>query len=269
MTPDAGRRPARASRTEDAGPSAGASVAVPRGSSGGQDATTGCSVHPGLDRLVGVMDRLRSPGGCPWDAEQTHESLLPYAVEEVYEVVEAVEAGDRAGMREELGDLLLQVVFHARIAQEHPDDPFDVDDVAADVAAKLRRRHPHVFGETAERAETAETAEARTGSAAGEGALDAEAVHRRWDVLKQSEKARASVVDGIPPALPALARAQKVLGRVRRAGLGVELPPDADSLGRRLLALVDEAQRVGVDAESALRGAVHDLESAVRRAEAG
>ncbi|MDT0167095.1 MazG family protein [Actinotalea sp. AC32] len=238
----------------------------------GSDATPARPEHPGIDRLVAVMDRLRSPGGCPWDAEQTHESLLPYAVEEVYEVMEAVEAGDRAGIREELGDLLLQVVFHARIAQEHPDDPFGVDDVAADVAAKLRRRHPHVFGEErgadpSDAGDPPRPADPADG-AAREGALDAEAVHRRWDALKQTEKERASVVDGIPPALPALARAQKVLGRVRRAGLEVELPPDPDDLGRRLLALVDEAQRAGVDAESALRGAVHDLESAVRRAEA-
>lgn len=223
--------------------------------------------HPGLTELVAVMDRLRSPGGCPWDAEQTHETLLPYAVEEVYEVVEAVEAGDRAGLREELGDLLLQVVFHARVAQEHPEDPFDVDDVAADVAAKLRRRHPHVFGGA---------------GAPADGPTDADAVHRRWEVLKQAEKARGSVVDGIPPALPALARAQKVLGRVHRAGLDhvvadVEPGPGATGapggagpaaeLGGRLLALTAEAHALGVDAEAALRTAVRGLEDAVRRAE--
>src|SRR5947209_18201229 len=97
-----------------------------------------------LDELVAVMARLRAPGGCPWDADQTHESLVPYALEETYELVEAIESGDREGLREELGDVLLQVVFHARIAAEDPDEPFDVDDVVADLVAKLVRRHPHV-----------------------------------------------------------------------------------------------------------------------------
>ena len=92
------------------------------------------------------MDRLRSPGGCPWDAEQTHESLVTYLLEETYETIEAIETGDRDHLREELGDLLLQVVFHARIAQEHPEQPWSIDDVAADIVAKLVRRHPHVFG---------------------------------------------------------------------------------------------------------------------------
>lgn len=230
--------------------------------------------HPGLAELVSVMDRLRSPGGCPWDAEQTHESLVPYAVEEVAEVVEAVETGDRAGMREELGDLLLQVVFHARVAQEHPEDPFGIDDVAQAIAEKLRRRHPHVFGDV-------------TVSGAQE-------VHRNWEALKQEEKRRASVVDGIPPVLPALARAQKVLGRARRAGLPVPFPEDVahgaaaereavsdrgtapergvgalrSDLGARLLALAVEAEAAGVDAEQALRGAVRDLEERIRRHEA-
>lgn len=222
--------------------------------------------HRGLEELVAVMDRLRSPGGCPWDAEQTHESLVAYAVEEVAEVVEAVETGDRAGMREELGDLLLQVVFHARVAQEHPDDPFDIDDVALGIAAKLRRRHPHVFADVT--------------------VTDAEEVHRNWDALKQAEKRRASVVDGIPPALPALARAQKVLGRLRRAGVALPAPDPAtvthgspvrlepsggsvvaDVLGARLLDLVVEAEAAGVDAEQALRRAVRELEEQVRRQE--
>lgn len=224
--------------------------------------------HRGLEDLVAVMDRLRSPGGCPWDAEQTHESLVAYAVEEVAEVVEAVETGDRAGLREELGDLLLQVVFHARVAQEHPDDPFDIDDVAVGVAAKLRRRHPHVFADVS--------------------VADAEEVHRNWEAIKQAEKDRASVVDGIPPALPALARAQKVLGRLRRAGVALPVhavdplssPPGspvhhepvgasvvADVLGARLLELVVEAEAAGVDAEQALRRAVRELEQQVRRQE--
>ena len=145
-----------------------------------------------LRDLVRVMDRLRSPGGCPWDADQTHESLVPYALEETYELVEAIETGDRTGLREELGDVLLQVVFHARIAAEDPDDPFDVDDVAADLVAKLVRRHPHVFDE----------ADGPTTD-----------LHVQWDKLKNAEKSRASALDGIPLALGALARAQKVADR--------------------------------------------------------
>ena len=110
------------------------------------------AVEPGhaFLELVAVMDRLRSPGGCPWDARQTHRSLVEYLVEETYETVEAIETDDRAGLREELGDLLLQVVFHARMAQENPKDPWDIDDVAEGIVAKLVTRHPHVFaGEVA------------------------------------------------------------------------------------------------------------------------
>ncbi|WP_225755375.1 MazG family protein [Actinotalea sp. Marseille-Q4924] len=235
----------------DAGPTADGPAVPPAEPSAGADPEAG----GGIADLVAVMDRLRSPGGCPWDAEQTHESLVPYAVEEVAEVVEAVETGDRAGLREELGDLLLQVVFHARVAQDHPDDPFDIDDVARGIAAKLRRRHPHVFGDV-------------TVAGAAE-------VHRNWDAIKQTEKSRASAVDGIPPALPALARAQKVLGRLRRAGLPVpdrtardapDTAPDdaAADLGARLLALVVEADAAGVDAEQVLRGTVRELEDRVR-----
>ena len=211
-----------------------------------------------LDDLVAVMDTLRSPGGCPWDAEQTHESLLPYAVEEVFEVVEAVEDGDRAALREELGDLLLQVIFHARVAQEHPTEPFGIDDVAAGVAAKLRARHPHVFGDVV--------------------VSGADEVHRNWEAIKKTEKARTSALDGIPRGMPALARAEMVAGRARRGGLPVaevatavvgDVPAaDAGALGRRLLALALEAQAAGIDAEAALRAAVRDLEQALRAAEA-
>ncbi|MFC8193446.1 MazG family protein [Cellulomonas sp. NPDC057328] len=152
-------------------------------------------------RLVAVMDRLRSPGGCPWDAEQTHTSLVPYALEEVHELAEAVDAGDREGLREELGDVLLQVVFHARVAQEDAADPFDVAEVADRLVAKLVRRHPHVFGDDAD-------------------ALEAGDVHRRWDDAKRAEKpARESALDGVPASLGALARTQKVAGKAVRAGL--------------------------------------------------
>ena len=210
-----------------------------------------------LADLVAVMDRLRSPGGCPWDAEQTHASRLPYAVEEVYEVVDAVEDGDRVALREELGDLLLQVVFHARVAQEHPAEPFGIEEVAAGIAAKLRARHPHVFGEV-------------TVSGADE-------VHRNWEAIKKAEKARESALDGIPRSLPALARAEKVATRARRAGLPVDAVADGvlaadgvlggSDVGRRLLALALEAQAAGADAEAELRAAVRALEAALRAAE--
>jgi XTP/dITP diphosphohydrolase len=199
-----------------------------------------------LRRLVAVMDRLRSPGGCPWDAEQTHASLVPYVLEEAYEVAEAVEHDDRANLREELGDLLLQVVFHARIAQEHPDDPFDVDDVATDLVAKLVRRHPHVF------------ADARV--------ADADGVHRQWEQIKRTEKQRESVLDGVPLALGALARAQKVASRAARAGLDAPAPA-GDALGERLLALVLEARASGLDAVGELRRAAAAWETDLRAAE--
>ena len=204
-----------------------------------------------LDDLVAVMDRLRSPGGCPWDAEQTHASLVPFAIEEVFEVAEAVETGDRANLREELGDLLLQVVFHTRVAQEHAEDPFDLEDVAAGIAEKLRRRHPHVFAEV-------------------EDLGGAEDVHRRWERLKQEEKARDSVFDGIPVAMPSLARAQKVVGRAVRAGLAAPAPVvigDAAELGELLLGIASAAHAAGLDAEAALRSAVRRFEAASRDAE--
>ncbi|ROS22987.1 MazG family protein [Cellulomonas sp. PhB150] len=194
--------------------------------------------------LVAVMDRLRSPGGCPWDAEQTHLTLAPYAIEEAYELAEAVEAGDRAGLREELGDLLLQVVFHARLAQEDTDEPFDVDDVATDLTAKLVRRHPHVFADA-----------------------DAADLHVQWDRIKKDEKQRESVFDGIPVALGALARAQKVAGRAQRSGLEVAAPDEG--LGARLLALVLEARDAGLDAEGELRRTATAWERALRASEGG
>ena len=226
----------------------------------------------GVYALVEVMDRLRSPGGCPWDAAQTHASLVPYVLEEAYEVADAIESGDRAGTREELGDLLLQVVFHARIAQDDPAEPFDLDDVARGVTEKLVRRHPHVFDRSA-----------------GDGArADLEGLHVQWDRIKAHEKQRGSVLDGIPAAQGALARGQKVLSRARRAGLavgpdlsrvaapdqrGAADAPDAAAwtateVGRKLLELVAVADLMGVDAESALRSAVRAAEADVRASEA-
>ncbi|WP_234983347.1 YabN family protein [Demequina sp. NBRC 110053] len=201
----------------------------------------------GVDRLIQVMDRLRSPGGCPWDAEQTHQTLTAYALEETYELIEAIESGSREDMLEELGDVLLQVVFHARVAQEHAEAPFDIDDVANAVADKLVERHPHVFD--------------------GADAGSAEEVHARWERIKKETKQRESVMDGIPAAQPSLARAQKVISRAARAGLSVQDPAGV-GIGPQLLALVARAQAEGVDAEAALRDATRDYEAAAREAEA-
>jgi XTP/dITP diphosphohydrolase len=196
--------------------------------------------------LVAVMDRLRSPGGCPWDAAQTPESLVKYLVEEVYELVEAIEEGDRETLLEELGDVLLQVFFHARIAEEDPERPFGIDDVAGGIVDKLTYRHPHVFGDV--------------------DAPTAEHVEANWEKLKAVEKQRQSVVDGVPLAQPALALAAKLHSRVAKAGLEVPLP-DADDLGSRLLALAVEAQQAGLDPEFELRAAARRYRDAIRQAE--
>jgi XTP/dITP diphosphohydrolase len=206
--------------------------------------------------LVAVMDRLRSPGGCPWDREQTHRSLAPYLLEETYETLEAIDAADASHLREELGDLLLQVVFHARIAAEDPDEPWTIDDVAAGITDKLVRRHPHVFAD-----------------AVAESAAHVEAA---WDRLKATEKARSSALDGIPATLPALALAAKTIGRSRRAGVAPPtagtVPPvdtaDERAIGEALLGLVALAEENGVDAEQALRGAVRRYAGVVRENEA-
>jgi XTP/dITP diphosphohydrolase len=207
--------------------------------------------------LVAVMDRLRSPGGCPWDAEQTHESLVPHLIEETHELVEAIESGDRTHMAEELGDVLLQVAFHARIAQEHDDLPFGIDDVAGGIVDKLVRRHPHVFAEV-------EAGTAQDGSA--------QDVSASWEQIKAAEKPhRTSPLDGVPESLPALARANKAAARLNRAGLG-DLTVEAaqgDDVGPRLLALVLQARTAGVDPEAALRAVVRELETAVRADRAG
>ena len=215
--------------------------------------------------LVAVMDTLRSPGGCPWDARQTHESLVEYLIEESYESVEAIEAGDRAGMREELGDLLLQVVFHSRIAQDDSEDPWNIDDVADGITRKLIARHPHVFDKAAD--------DATAGKSADEVEVD-------WHALKAKEKNRESVTDGIPANLPALLRAAKVLSRstrlanpapeldeVDRASVALEGVESAEQLGDLLLAIVSEARECGWDAEGALRDATRRRISEIRAAE--
>ncbi|WP_258534991.1 nucleoside triphosphate pyrophosphohydrolase [Streptomyces sp. PT12] len=203
--------------------------------------------------LVQVMDRIRAE--CPWASLRTHADLARYGIEEMYELVEAIEAGDRAEVREELGDVLLQVVFHARIAAEDAEEPFDIDDVAGGIVAKLIHRHPHVFGD-----ETAETADD---------------VKELWLRTKAAEKRRASVTEGVPLAQPGLSLAAKLAGRVRAAGLDVPLPgpdvplpgPEAD-FGYRLLALAAEAEAAGIDAETSLRAAARAYHEAIRAVEA-
>ena len=195
------------------------------------------------------MDRLRSPGGCPWDAQQTHRSLAPYLLEETYEVLDAIQNESVVELREELGDVLFQVLFHARLAEERPDgERFDIDDVAADAAAKLTRRHPHVFADT-----VADTPAA---------------VEANWDVIKQAEKQRTSATEGIPTALPALALAAKLHSRARRAGVDAPVPDD-DSFGARLLRLAIEAGESGTDPELALREAASAYADAIRSIEMG
>lgn len=198
--------------------------------------------------LVQVMDRVRRE--CPWTSRQTHEGLVKYATEEAYELVEAIEDGDREALREELGDVLLQVVFHARLAEEgRPGDgaePFSIDDVAGSLVEKLIHRHPHVFGD----------ADAQT----------PEDVSAHWQRTKAVEKQRESVTDGIPLAQPGLALAAKLAGRVRTGGVPVELPR-GEGIGYELLELAARAEAAGVDPETALRAAARVYRDAIRAAE--
>ncbi len=189
-----------------------------------------------LLEAVAVMDRLRSPGGCPWDAEQTHQSLLRYLIEECYELVAAVENGDRSAIREELGDVLLQVLFHSRIAAEDPDElgGFDIDDVAADLVDKLVRRHPHVF-------------DAEHGPV--HSASDQE---RRWDELKKNEQGRSGALDGVAFGQPAAALAAKLGSRAGKFGIAVE-PPAGESAAEAMFRIAYAAGARGEDPESDLR----------------
>ena len=194
-----------------------------------------------LRRLVAVMHALRL--GCPWDMQQTHASLLHYLVEEAAEVVDAVETGTDDDLREELGDLLLQIAFHSEIASER--DAFDIDDVARGINDKLIARHPHVF--------------------AGEEAPDD--LNAVWEQRKKVEKKRDSALDGIPVSLPVLARANKVISRARSHDVPLDLPTepiDAAGVGTELLALASRAQASGIDPEQALRAALRDLEASIR-----
>ena len=199
-----------------------------------------------------VMDRLRSPGGCPWDAEQTHRSLLPYLVEECYELYQAIEDDDLVAVREELGDVLLQVLFHARVAAEEAPS-FDIDDVAADLVAKLVGRHPHVF--------------APSGVDAPDRIDTAERQQHRWDELKRAEKQRESSMDGVPLGQPAAALAAKLVSRAARAGWPAELVPTGSGVGDQLFATAAAAKLAGIDPEAELRTAARRFADAVRAAE--
>lgn len=205
--------------------------------------------HPRLDELIATLERLRAPGGCAWDREQTHASLVQYLVEESAELVEAIESGDDAELIEELGDVLYQVLFHADIAAEA--GRFTLEDVAAHMTQKMQARHPHVFGDV-----VAETPDA---------------VVATWEAVKAVEKAhRTSVLEGIPAGMPGLALADKVLGRAAKLGVTVEPapPPETEEeLGAQLLALVAGAKAEGLDAERALRGALRSLRSRITAAE--
>ncbi|MGW7329052.1 nucleoside triphosphate pyrophosphohydrolase [Streptomyces sp. NPDC054840] len=196
--------------------------------------------------LVQVMDRVRRE--CPWTSRQTHRGLAKYAIEEAYELVEAIEDGDREELREELGDVLLQVVFHARIAEEYedPDEAFSIDDVAGALVTKLIHRHPHVFGDA--QAETPED------------------VSAHWQRTKAVEKRRESVTDGIPVGQPGLALAAKLAGRARTGGVAVDLPR-GEGIGYELLELAARAEAAGTDPETALRAAARAYRDAIRAAE--
>ena len=206
-----------------------------------------------LQRLVEVMDRLRSPGGCPWDAEQTHESLIKYLLEESYEFIDAIETDDRAGMREELGDVLLQVYFHSRIAQDHPTDPFSIEDVAGAIADKLISRHPHVF----ENLEVSGTDE----------------IIENWEAIKAREKGRTSAIDGIAMAQPALPLVAKILYRAEKYNVDLHVDQYSSekatekSVGEALASVIAWAHENGIDPENALRAQAREMIRQIQAAE--
>jgi XTP/dITP diphosphohydrolase len=207
-----------------------------------------------LQRLVEVMDRLRSPGGCPWDAEQTHESLLKYLLEESYEFIDSIETDDREGMREELGDVLLQVYFHSRVAQDHPTDPFSIEDVARGIADKLISRHPHVF----ENLEVSGTDE----------------IIENWEAIKAREKGRTSAIDGIAMSQPALPLVSKILYRAEKYDVAVDLPTfdsseaaTNESVGEALASVIAWAHANGIDPENALRAQARKMIEAIQSQE--
>ncbi len=211
-----------------------------------------------MTRLVEVMDQLRSPGGCPWDAEQTHESLARYLLEETYETLEAMDKGDLPSLKEELGDLMLQIVFHARIAQE-TDSTFTVNAIAQGVVDKLIRRHPHVFGDVVFESD--------------------EQLEANWAAIKAEEKPRESVTDGVPSAMPALQVATQLMYRSRKLGVpssdGVlreqlrEIVPEvsAESVTQLLIAVVELAREHDLDSESLLRSRMAEYRQEIRHVE--
>jgi XTP/dITP diphosphohydrolase len=222
------------------------------------DARPGGAVSGGgapLLEAVAIMDRLRSPGGCPWDREQTHASLMRYLIEECYELLQAIEDGDVDAMREELGDVLLQVLFHSRIAAETPSGAggFDIDDVARGLVDKLIRRHPYVFGGPEEREN-----------------LTPDEQQVRWDELKKAEHAAPSPLDGVAVGQPAIALAAKLGARSVKYGVSaVDAPlPAGDSAGERIFRLAFEAGARGDDPEQAVRAAARSYMSRVAGATA-
>jgi len=209
--------------------------------------------YENLIRLVEVMKRLRSD--CPWDAEQTHESLIRYQLEESYEFIEAVESGNRTDLKEELGDLLLQVYFHAQIAQEDQSEPFNIDDIAAGVADKLIARHPHVFGDV------------KVDSSAD--------VKRNWEQIKNEEKGRTEFDEGVPVGQPALPLAAKLILRAEKNGLEIPRanPPksgaDENALGDEILSLISWAVASDIDPEAALRKAALRYRDSLKESQKG
>jgi XTP/dITP diphosphohydrolase len=211
-----------------------------------------------IDELIQTAKQLRAPGGCPWDAEQTHQSLTKYLIEETYELIDAIESNDRQQILEELGDVFYHVVFHSDLAESGSlGEPFNIQDVAELSIAKMKGRHPHVFGTP----EELEKYKAETG----------DDVMKSWDAHKMKEKPeRQSVLDGIPKSLPALLLADKVIGKAQKLGvLETEATPafaveDEDQLGGLLLALVLSAKHQGLDAERALRETIRELQVEIR-----
>ena len=214
-----------------------------------------------LERLIETAHLLRAPGGCPWDAEQTHRSLIQYLLEETHELIEAIESGSRDEVIEELGDVLYQVVFHSDIAATGSlGEPFDIQDVAKKMTEKMISRHPHVFGDEKQQEQFA----ANTG----------DDVMQNWDEHKKREKPeRQSILDGVPQSMPALALASKVMSKAEKAGIleksetpAIPMETEQD-LGKMLLAIVSSARSVGLDPERALREATRELQVEIRQAE--